>query len=101
MDSPKKVALVTGAARGIGLPRRSGFSTRVDNAGRAVFKPVPDTTLAEWNDVLAIKLSGPFLCTQAATPLMRKQGGGIVNTRRSRVCAPARCVWPTAPARRH
>ncbi len=61
-------------------PRRSGLFTPVDNAGGAVFKPVLDTTLAEWNDVLATKLSGPFLCTQAATPLMRKHGGGsIVN----------------------
>jgi NAD(P)-dependent dehydrogenase (short-subunit alcohol dehydrogenase family) len=52
----------------------------VNNAGIAVFKPILDVTYEDWSRVLAINLTGPFLCTQAAAPLMRDSGGGaIVN----------------------
>ena len=52
----------------------------VNNAGIAIFKPLLETTHDDWNRVLAVNLSGPFICTQAAAPLMREHGGGaIVN----------------------
>lgn len=52
----------------------------VNNAGIAIFKPILEVTLEEWNRVLAVNLTGPFLMTQAVAPLMRDQGGGaIVN----------------------
>jgi len=52
----------------------------VNNAGIAIFKPLLETTQDDWNRVLAVNLTGPFLCTQAAAPLMRDNGGGaIVN----------------------
>lgn len=42
--------------------------------------PLLETTQADWDRVLAVNLTGPFLCTQAAAPLMREHGGGaIVN----------------------
>ncbi len=133
----KKVALVTGAARGIGLAAATRFledgwqvamldilgdtlaaaahaqgradevlaieadvsdpraveaavqqahrrfgriDALVNNAGIAVFKPMLDTTLEEWQRVLAVNLTGPFLMTQAVAPIMRDQGSGaIVN----------------------
>ncbi len=50
----------------------------VNNAGIAVFKPLLATAFEEWRDVLATNLDGPFLCTQAAAPLMLKHGGGAV-----------------------
>jgi len=135
-SSTKKVALVTGAARGIGLATAkrfladgwrvalldidkqtlSGTATAladseilpiccdvadpagvanaisavaqkfgrldalVNNAGIAIFKPILDVTYEDWSRVLAVNLTGPFLCTQAAAPLMRDSGGGaIVN----------------------
>ena len=135
--SPQKVALVTGAARGIGLATAKRFladgwrvalldierellaaavadlanpdntlslpcdvsdakavavamakvserfgrlDALVNNAGIAIFKPLLETTQDDWNRVLAVNLSGPFICTQAAAPLMREHGGGaIVN----------------------
>jgi NAD(P)-dependent dehydrogenase (short-subunit alcohol dehydrogenase family) len=135
--SPPKVALVTGAARGIGLAvakrfladgwrvalldiegelldravaaladpdrtqalhcdvsdaaavesamqavsRRFGrLDALVNNAGVAVFAPLLETSEQDWNRVLSVNLTGPFLCTKAAAPLMREHGGGaIVN----------------------
>ena len=50
----------------------------VNNAGIAVFKPIGDTSFAEWQAVLGTNLNGPFLCTQAIAPVMRKTGGGAV-----------------------
>ena len=52
----------------------------VNNAGTAVFKPLLETTHEEWQRVLAVNLTGPFLATQEAAPLMAETGGGaIVN----------------------
>jgi NAD(P)-dependent dehydrogenase (short-subunit alcohol dehydrogenase family) len=50
----------------------------VNNAGTAVFKPILETTAEEWNRVLAVNLTGPFLMTQAAAPMMAETGGGAV-----------------------
>ncbi|MSP96129.1 MAG: SDR family oxidoreductase [Betaproteobacteria bacterium] len=50
----------------------------VNNAGVALFKPMLETSFEEWSRVLDVNLSGPFLCTQACTPLMLKTGGGAV-----------------------
>lgn len=135
--SPQNVALVTGAARGIGLATAKRFladswhvalldieprllddavaalddpdrtlaihcdvsdaaavaaamaavnshfgrlDALVNNAGIAVFAPLLETEDEDWNRVLAVNLTGPFLCTKAAASLMREHGGGaIVN----------------------
>ena len=50
----------------------------VNNAGIAVFKPLLETSYEEWTRVLAVNLTGPFLCTQACAPAMLKVGGGSV-----------------------
>ena len=52
----------------------------VNNAGVAVFKPLLETTLAEWEHVLGTNLTGAFICSQACAPVMLKaSGGAIVN----------------------
>jgi NAD(P)-dependent dehydrogenase (short-subunit alcohol dehydrogenase family) len=52
----------------------------VNNAGIAVFAPIMETSDADWSRVLEVNLTGPFLCTTAAVPLMREgDGGAIVN----------------------
>ena len=50
----------------------------VNNAGVAVFKPIGQTSFEEWQTVLGTNLNGPFLCTQAVAPVMKKTGGGAV-----------------------
>lgn len=50
----------------------------VNNAGIATFKPLLETSYAEWERVLAVNLTGPFLTVQAAAPLMARNGGGSV-----------------------
>jgi NAD(P)-dependent dehydrogenase (short-subunit alcohol dehydrogenase family) len=50
----------------------------VNNAGTAVFKPMLETTPEEWARTLAVNLTGPFLCTNAAAPIMAEGGGGAV-----------------------
>ena len=50
----------------------------VNNAGVAVFKPILQTSFEEWRHVLGTNLDGAFLCTQAAAPLMLRDGGGSV-----------------------
>lgn len=52
----------------------------VNNAGRGLFGPVEELSGDEWRDVIATNLSGPFYCTRAFAPAMKKRGSGwIVN----------------------
>jgi len=52
----------------------------VNNAGIAVRKASFDITLAEWERVLAVNLTGLFLCSRAEARSMKERGGGaIVN----------------------
>lgn len=53
----------------------------VNNAGIADFKPVLETELETWNRIMAVNLTGPFICTNAVAPVMLDggQGGAVVN----------------------
>ncbi|MDE0298988.1 MAG: glucose 1-dehydrogenase [Candidatus Poribacteria bacterium] len=50
----------------------------VNNAGIHVDRTVADTTEAEWDRILGVNLKGVFLCSKAAIPQMRRQGGGNI-----------------------
>src|SRR5215204_6234414 len=52
----------------------------VNNAGFQHISPIETFSLEVWNQMLGVLLTGPFLLTQAAIPLMRRQGWGrIIN----------------------
>lgn len=53
----------------------------VNNAGTALpDRPVVDTSLADWERILRVNLTGPFLCARAVLPIMmRQRSGKIVN----------------------
>ena len=76
------VAEPSGVARAIASvkDRFGRLDALINNAGIAIFKPILDVTYEDWSRVMAVNLTGPFLCTQAAAPVMRDNGGGsIVN----------------------
>jgi NAD(P)-dependent dehydrogenase (short-subunit alcohol dehydrogenase family) len=73
-------AAAVGAAMAAIMSRFGRLDALVNNAGVAVFAPVLETSDADWNRIMAVNLTGPFLCTKAAAPLIRELGGGaIVN----------------------
>lgn len=53
----------------------------VNNAGYGFAATVPQTSQAEWDALMAVNVTGVFLCCKHALPHMIAQGGGsIVNT---------------------
>ena len=65
------------------LERIATLADRLDglvcNAGIMVRKPLADLTLKEWDRVLAVNLTGPFLLAREAAPLLRAGHGAIVT----------------------
>jgi NAD(P)-dependent dehydrogenase (short-subunit alcohol dehydrogenase family) len=54
------------------------FDILVNNAGTGLYSLLKDTTEAEFDDVFAVHVKGPFFLTQALEPLLA-DGGRIVN----------------------
>lgn len=72
-------AAVTAAIAAVAT-RFGRLDALINNAGVATFASLLETTDDDWNRMLAVNLTGPFLCTKAAVPLMRENdGGAIVN----------------------
>jgi NAD(P)-dependent dehydrogenase (short-subunit alcohol dehydrogenase family) len=53
----------------------------VNNAGTfAGYGPIDEVSVESWNQVIAVNLRGPFLCTREAFIIMKRQRGGrIIN----------------------
>jgi gluconate 5-dehydrogenase len=53
----------------------------VNNAGTSIDKPAVDMPLADWNHVVNVNLTGPWLCARTVCRLMRKMDvkGKIIN----------------------
>jgi len=49
-----------------------------NNAGIYLEKPVEDTSVEEWDQVIDINLKGTFLASKYAVPHMKRQGGGVI-----------------------
>jgi len=57
-----------------------GAGILVNNAGLQHVAPIEDFALEWWNRIIGVMLTGPFLCTKAALPGMRRAGWGrIIN----------------------
>ena len=53
----------------------------VNNAGSRIVKPFLEHTEDDWNAMLAVNLTAPFLCAKAVVPHMKRggRGGRIIN----------------------
>ena len=87
-----RVGIITGAASGIGAASADDVTRAVRtaterfgkldllwaNAGTGVAKTAPETTLEEWNRVLAVNLTGAFLLAKYRIPELAACGGGTM-----------------------
>ncbi len=52
----------------------------VNNAGIIFFKPIEETSVADWDRLMAVNLRGAFLCARAVAPGMKaRRRGAILN----------------------
>jgi NAD(P)-dependent dehydrogenase (short-subunit alcohol dehydrogenase family) len=49
-----------------------------NNAGIIIVKPIEETTVEEWDRLMAINLRGPFLYCRAFVPMMKAQRDGVI-----------------------
>jgi len=56
-----------------------GLDLLVNNAALMVRKPIEKLSPEEWQRVLDVNLTGPFLCSRAFAPMLRTRRGSIVN----------------------
>ena len=85
---------VVGAFKEI-VSRHGRCDILVNNAGTDLTVSIEDMPVEQWQRIIDINLTGPFMAAKAAIPYMRKQGGGnIVNI----VSTAAKRAWPNASA---
>ena len=74
------VARENGWEAAVGRAREAygGVDVLVNNAGLYLIKPLAETTLEEWNNLMAVNVTGVFLGMKHAAPAMAERGGGSV-----------------------
>ncbi|KAK3179913.1 hypothetical protein K4F52_008655 [Lecanicillium sp. MT-2017a] len=50
----------------------------VNNAGIEFAKTIVDTSVEEWDGLMAVNAKGVFLCSKWAIPVMKEQGKGVI-----------------------
>ncbi len=76
VTDPKSVRAMAEAA----LKRLESVDILVNSAGMAFSAPVHKMTLQDWNRLLAVNATGPFLCTQALLPgMVERKWGRVIN----------------------
>jgi NAD(P)-dependent dehydrogenase (short-subunit alcohol dehydrogenase family) len=68
---------VTGVVEEIGREQQR-LDILVNNAGIAHVGTVETTTEADFDQLYRVNVKGVFLCSQAALPIMLRQGGGVI-----------------------
>jgi NAD(P)-dependent dehydrogenase (short-subunit alcohol dehydrogenase family) len=61
------------------IARHGGIDVLANVAGMVRFSRVEETTLDDWNQHVAVNLTGPFVVSQAALPSLLERKGCIVN----------------------
>lgn len=56
-----------------------GVNALINNAAIGRNGPVTELSLADWNRVIGINLTGPFLCAKHLAPSLRERKGAIIN----------------------
>ncbi len=59
--------------------RVNSLDILINNAGISEFYPFEKLTIESWDKVINTNLRSVFLCSQTALPLMKNNGGSIVN----------------------
>ena len=60
---------------------RNRLDILVNNAGIARSSPIQEITLGDWEAIMGVRVTGTFLCTRSALPIMYRQDyGRIINT---------------------
>ena len=62
------------------VERFGGASGLFANAGTAGRGWIHETTLTDWQRVLSVNLTGPFLCAKHVLPELLNRGGGVIVT---------------------
>ena len=76
MDVTDRAAVRAAVARIAG--ERGGLDVLVNNAGLLAAGPFDRTTGEEWDNLVAVNLTGVFNCVQAAVPSMRGRAGATI-----------------------
>jgi NAD(P)-dependent dehydrogenase (short-subunit alcohol dehydrogenase family) len=75
VSNPDQVSAMTAQV----VERFGRIDALVNNAGVADFRPLADTDLAIWREVMATNLDGVFLTSQTVLPHLKQTQGAIVN----------------------
>ncbi|MHA7850285.1 SDR family NAD(P)-dependent oxidoreductase [Roseovarius sp.] len=75
VSDPDRVSAMTAKV----MDRFGRVDALVNNAGVADFRPLAETDLAIWREVMATNLDGVFLTSQAVLPHLKETQGAIVN----------------------